>query len=306
MKAEKFNHPLLNMMNSPSSAADVWTRKQPEAEKDTVEDNQAVNAPAHTYDELKKMRRNAYIKMVAIVVLVVAVLAFGSVAWFTESREVEGSAVQMTSSDLPFEVAVSSPYANSPDYSSLLSTQFSYDTSVHETGGSVGEIKCLMVDNTADSSNPMRGLQPGSYGTLTFQIKPKSVGTYELHFDVDVTGYHAEFQTGDDGVLNPSQLLTKTVDDAEIPIFYSLTDYAEMQGDKITELEAKDSSALTSSEKETLAIAREDVTDCPKAARFLNGHILFLKTGTVVPNTILILLNLKQVLTEHIHLQHLM
>jgi len=276
MKAEKFNHPLLNMMNSPSSAADVWTRKQPETDTENKESVGDVNLPpVHTYDELKKIRRDAYIKMVAIIGVVVTALVFGSVAWFTQNREVEGAGVQMTASDLPFEVAVSSPYENSPDYSSLLRTQFFYDTSVHETGGSVGEIKCLMVDNTADSSNPMRGLQPGSYGTLTFQIKPKSVGTYELHFDVDVTGYHAEFQTGDDGVLNPSQLLTKTVDDAEIPIFYSLTDYAEMQGDKITELEAKDSSALTSSEKETLAIAREDVTDCPKAASFLNGHILF-------------------------------
>ena len=89
MKAEKFNHPLLNMMNSPSSAADVWTRKQPETDEEPAENT----APVHTYDELKKMRRNAYIKMVAIVGIIVTALAFGSVAWFTQSREVEGANV---------------------------------------------------------------------------------------------------------------------------------------------------------------------------------------------------------------------
>ena len=66
MKAEKFNNPLLNMMNSPPSAADVWTRRQPKTETDT-ENKKAVDdmntPPVYTYDELKKMRWDAYIKM---------------------------------------------------------------------------------------------------------------------------------------------------------------------------------------------------------------------------------------------------
>ena len=107
MKAEKFNHPLLNMMNSPSSAADVWTRKQPETDTENKESVDDVNLPpVHTYDELKKIRRDAYIKMVAIIGVVVTALVFGSVAWFTESREVEGAAVQMTAEDIPFELMV--------------------------------------------------------------------------------------------------------------------------------------------------------------------------------------------------------
>ena len=187
-------------------------------------------------DELKKLRRFSYIKMVAMMGIIAAVIAFSSIAWFTMNREVEGEGVQMTASDLPFEVKVSAPYENSPDYSLLLNSQLSYDTTHHETGGSVGGIKCLMVDATADPTNPMRGLQPGSHGTITFQIKPKATGTYTLHFDIATTGYHAEFNVDGAGALQPDSIKTKTVDDEEVPIFYSLADYAEMQAETVSEL----------------------------------------------------------------------
>ena len=224
------------------------------------------NGAVLTEKERRKMRRNALIKMGAMGLFILIVLIFSSIAWFTMNREVEGTGAQMRSTDTPFEVAVVAPYTNTPDYSALLQSQFSFDTTKHETGSGTSEIKCLMTDATADANNPMRGMQPGSYGTITFQIKPKSAGTYTLHFDIATAGYHAEFATNAEGAILPNQLKTKTVEGKQVPIFYSLADYTEMQAEVISDSNA---------EQQQIADAREDVVNCPKAARFLQGHILF-------------------------------
>lgn len=226
--------------------------------------------------EKMKMRKSAYVKLAMIILFLLIVAVFSSIAWFTMNREVEGSGTQLTASDLPFEVKVSSPNTNSPDYSALLQSKFSYDVTHLETGGNIGCIKCLMNDATADPANPMRGMQPGSHGTITFQIKPKTTGTYTLHFDMKTVGYHAEFETNELGALLPDHILTKTVNGEQVPVFYSLSDYAAMQSAEVTRLEAKAAQqTLSQDEQAALANAREDRTNCPKATRFLQGHILF-------------------------------
>lgn len=244
----------------------------------------AESASAYAEARLEEVR-NEYqkrkIKMMKIscmMIIVSIVLVFATRSWFTMSRDVQGTDANMTASDLPFEVAVSAPYTtNQPDYSTLINTQFSYDITNHETGGSIGGIKCLMIDETADSSNPMRGMQPGSHGTITFKIKPKTTGTYNLHFDLSTVGYHAEFNVNEsNGALLPEGLKTVTVDGETVPIFYALTEYAAMQADKVDELEAI--ASLTQDQQAELANAREDSTNCPKAARFLQGHILFFES----------------------------
>lgn len=226
-------------------------------------------------------------KIIVIALLIISVIVFGSLSWFTMSKEVEGSGTQMTASDLPFEISVESPYIKGVDYSSILNSHFGYNTTSHETGGSVEAIKCLMNDVTLDTENPMRGLQPGSYGTLTFHVKPKVTGTYEINFNVATTGYHAEFDLDNNQAIKPSSIKTTEVNGEDVPIFYSLTDYATQQSENITalnetitELTAK--GTLTDAEKKTLDDARkelsnatEDSVNCPKAARYLNGHILF-------------------------------
>ena len=187
MKAEKFNHPLLNMMNSPSSAADVWTRKQPETEKDTVEDNQAVNAPAHTYDELKKMRRNAYIKMVAIVGIIVTALAFGSVAWFTQSREVEGSGVQMSAENNGFDLQVDGN--GTIGFSALynyLESEISGNSGTitnNETNGQFIRWRMANVDNA---------LMPSSEGELEFKVISKGADLSALRYSLEIRAFTEE------------------------------------------------------------------------------------------------------------------
>ena len=75
---EETRKPLLHMRNSIAPSAADEQLKKPKTDVDNLTPDTVEAPPAHTYDELIKMRRTAYIKMVAIVVLVVAVLAFGS------------------------------------------------------------------------------------------------------------------------------------------------------------------------------------------------------------------------------------
>ncbi|MCR4644917.1 MAG: hypothetical protein K5695_05850 [Oscillospiraceae bacterium] len=199
-----------------------------------------------------------------------------TIAWFTMNREVENSGVQLRSNELPFEVAVTEPYTNPLDYSTLLSTRLSYDTTAHETGGNVDSIKCLMVDETEDVNNPNRGLQPGSHGTLSFRIIPKVTGTYTLHFNVAAHGYHAAFLTDNEGALQPAQLATEVVEGETGYVFYALPEYAASQADRVEELEdATEAATLSPAEYEELVTAREDSVNCPKAEQFMKGHMLF-------------------------------
>lgn len=232
-----------------------------------------ANANVSDGEDIRKRRRSALIKLAVLMTFSLIIWIFSSIAWFSMNKDVDGNGMGVTTADLPFEVAVSAPYTNSPDYSSLLQSQLSYNTSAHETSGNVGEIKCLMNDATADPTNPMRGMQPGSYGSITFMIKPKITGTYTIHFDIAAVGYHAEFETDNAGALQPNILKNTTVNGESVPVFYSLADYAELQSGIISELEAI--SSPTPEQREKLASAREDVANSPKASRFLKGHILF-------------------------------
>ena len=232
-----------------------------------------VNQDDEDIKKLLAIRKRNLIRFGSLAVLAFVVWLFATIAWFTSNKDVGSSGMGVKVGAMPFEVKVSSPYTNSPDYSALLNSHFSYDITHHETGSGVGGIKCLMTDATADPTNPMRGLQPGSHGTVTFQIKPKAVGTYTLHFDIATIGYHAEFNLNDDGALRPDKKKKKTINGEEVPIFYSLADYADMQAKKVFELAAVVSPSPQ--QQADLANAREDVANCPKAARYLQGHILF-------------------------------
>ena len=254
MKAEKFNNPLLNMMNSPSSAADVWTRKQPETDEEPAENT----APVHTYDELKKMRRNAYIKMVAIVGIIVTALAFGSVAWFTESREVEGSAVQMTSSDLPFEIATKGTRgiryqelfsAANPVYKLGEETNVANDT-YYQTSGSTEKI---MLRYDAASGASVIG--PGGRGELNLYIVPKSTGSVKAKITLDVQGY----------------------------AYFDVYDLDAETGEKIQKIEngelvyqtTKKLLNVNDATADMCTLDADEVAALKESAQYLKGHILF-------------------------------
>ena len=52
------------------------------------------------------IKKLSSVKIIVIALLIISVIVFGSLSWFTMSKEVEGSGTQMTASDLPFELEV--------------------------------------------------------------------------------------------------------------------------------------------------------------------------------------------------------
>ena len=239
MKAEKFNNPLLHMMNSTSSAADMWARRQPETDTENKEPVENPS-PVHTYDELKKIRRDAYIKMAVIAVIIVTALIFGSVAWFTQSREVEGSELSMKSDSDNFELAVSERTGAETYYNTKINV-LGYLTGNDNLSTTDGSIRWVMKDESTDiSSEDYKGFRPGSYGRLTFYILPNSDTDASYTFELKMTGYYAEFVPD----ANDEQILTKEI---KVNTFQTLSEKAN--GDA--------------------------TSDYALAANYLKGHILF-------------------------------
>ena len=160
--------------------------------------------------DAKRIRRNAYIKMAAMVGIVVAVMAFGSIAWFTMSREVEGQGVQMTAEEAPFEIQVSGEHGLFDDYISRVDSSYHAGT---VTSGSNQNITWLLTSNpenhmenlyTEEGEPDMQqiqklesdsyGLSPGDSGTLRLTLVPKSKEPVEVKLNLKTTFYKTEFE----------------------------------------------------------------------------------------------------------------
>ena len=173
-----------------------------------------------TQDELKKMRRASYIKMVAMFGFVVAVMVFSSIAWFTMNREVEGSGAQMTSTDLPFDLKTVSnvPPNSAVPNADLLNSKYAdgetvtkkienIDTAVGNiTSNTDGSIKWLL--NSEDDF--YKGIQPGSHGMLQFYIVPKDpTQNLTVTCHLNLTPYkmiEVEADDGNGGTVKVNQL----------------------------------------------------------------------------------------------------
>lgn len=237
------------------SAAD----RKPSQPRLTDEERKAAQDP----DE--KLKRSYLVKLLAMLVLAGAIVLYTTIAWFTMNKETGTSGMGVKVAGMPFEISVDAPYTTTPDYSSIIDSVFGYSTTVHETGGSTDAIKWVMRDDTYDSANPMRGLRPGSKGSFSFNIVPKSVGTYTISFKPMLTGYYAEFNVdAETQAINPQSI---KIEEGNY-ILQSLSDRAAAKNEEYaTETAAGNSSAANLAQKERDA--------CVKAETFLNGHILF-------------------------------
>ena len=177
-------------------------------------------------NELKKMQRASLVKMFVIVMIVVMFAVFGSVAWFTQSREVEGSGVQMTASDLPFEIktvgdnigpkshvqtkenseiidTISNLFSKNPFYSGT--NAFNVGTLINDEGyysdGSNIKIQWHLTENVDEG-----GFGPDSSGILTFYIIPKQDGPLTAKFSLDLEGYTAVQTKNEDGTYAVTSL----------------------------------------------------------------------------------------------------
>ncbi len=219
-------------------------------------------------DELKKMRRMSYIKMVAMVGIVVAILAFSSIAWFTMNREVEGSGVQMTASDLPFELKASGTDILFTQRLGEVAPRYVDGETVtggRMTSGGKAAIRWVMTSQSnmqnlrengdttslADITSlesDKYGLSPGDHGTISFTVVPTNkASTLNIDFNTLITCYAAEY---DDGYEDTDEELT-IIDDSNITnylkghiLFFYETE-EKVDGEQVTKLNLLDDTGFT-------------------------------------------------------------
>ena len=157
-------------------------------------------------DELKKIRRMSYIKMAAMVGVFVAVLAFGSIAWFTQSREVEGSGVQMKATYDGFDLQVSGN--GSIGFSNLYA---SLENAIKGNSGTItnnetdGQFIRWRMENDDDK------LSPGSEGVLNFKVISRGADISRLQYNLTIRAFVEETETTQqevDGELVPVTTVT--------------------------------------------------------------------------------------------------
>ncbi len=141
-------------------------------------------------NELKKMQRASLLKMGLVAAIVIIFIVFSSIAWFTMSREVEGSGVQMTSSDLPFEIAAygTEGVRNSSILSQIAASflegeLFSFGNKNYRvTNGNTDSLRLQYSSGDSD-------IGPGSSGVCDLYVVSKINGTLKVNIAMNVIAY---------------------------------------------------------------------------------------------------------------------
>ena len=126
-------------------------------------------------------------KIFVVVVLIISLIVFGSLSWFTMSREVEGSGTQMTANDFPFEIATKG--SKGIRYQDLLtalnhSNKVGNETEISETifYKTSGETDRIMLRYDTGESE----IGPGGRGALSLYLIPKNNGDVKAKITVDI------------------------------------------------------------------------------------------------------------------------
>ncbi len=134
--------------------------------------------------DAKRVRRNAYIKMVAMVGIMAAVIAFSSIAWFTMNTQVESSGMNVTTATLPFDIQSSGA---APDeyvrLFGLADSEYSSGTRQGNTNtyrtGTYDQIWWRLDEN--DTTSYSTGFRPGASSELSFEIVPKDKNALKVN-----------------------------------------------------------------------------------------------------------------------------
>lgn len=141
------------------------------------------NSAALTEDERKKMRKAALIKMLAMGILVVVVMIFGSIAWFTSNKENAASGMGVKiGSDAYQIVPVDGIDSIYQDYYNYIDN-YSSDALVWKMND-----ESNMENYTGDV-----GISPGSFGTISFYVQPRDE-SINLDLTFSIVGYEYKEQ----------------------------------------------------------------------------------------------------------------
>lgn len=152
--------------------------------------------------ELLKNQWKIFFRTGIIVVAAVIVMIAVSIAWFVSNTRVDATGVAIRSADMPFDLAAagtkSTASADQGTYDDLLTVSPGASREIAgkkywSTDGSHTSI-CWAVtpesnmNNTGEDGKPT-GIEPGSYGKMTFYIIPNKDGPLKVTLDLVLTGY---------------------------------------------------------------------------------------------------------------------
>ena len=152
--------------------------------------------------ELLKNQWKIFFRTGIIVVAAFIVMIVASIAWFVSNTRVDATGVAIQPADMPFDLAAAGTESNaSADrgmYDELLTVSLGASREIKgkkywSTDGSHTSI-CWAVtpesnmNNTGEDGKPT-GIEPGSYGKMTFYIIPNKDGPLKVTLDLVLTGY---------------------------------------------------------------------------------------------------------------------
>ena len=240
--------------------------KEDMLEKNAVEDEDFDIPDDDNMQNTKQPERSkikSLNKIGAIWASLIILAIIGTISWFTMSREVENSGLQMTAEGTPFEIRVSGNntgalthtqtgvgdlatytsseiygLASSNSYLKKLANGTLITGSTYETNATNSTIKWRL--SQAYDSEEDKGFGPDSQGELSFSIVPTQSGELNPSFKMRLEGYIAPDQReNDDGT------------------------YQVM-------------------ENKILPIASDSTDEQKQSVTYLNGHILFFSSRTNV------------------------
>ena len=152
--------------------------------------------------ELLKNQWKIFFRTGIIVVAAFIVMIVASIAWFVSNTRVDATGVAIRPADMPFDLAAagtkSDASADRGRYDELLTVSPGASREIDgkkywSTDGGHTSI-CWAVtpesnmNNTGEDGKPT-GIEPGSYGKMTFYIIPNKDGPLKVTLDLVLTGY---------------------------------------------------------------------------------------------------------------------
>ena len=140
----------------------------------------------------RELVKGALILCSVMTIMVLAVVAFLSRAWFASNSKVDAEGMQIFCAGNEYELAVKKGTGSWDEKLTKSGLQYGTESGDNFTTGSNSNIIWSLgnTDDFANSAN--QGIDPGSYGKVTFYILPKKTGNLSITFRLQIDGWTGE------------------------------------------------------------------------------------------------------------------
>ena len=221
--------------------------------------------------EKKQERNRSIIKLCAIGTLILIVIIFSSIAWFTMNTDVESGSMHIRTTELPFDIATKGASVRNADVINAKHSEYAEGVqAIYPDADDVNETyytgTSLLLRYDAASDDPATAdidesitpdISPGSSGELSLYVIPKTDSAINVKVSLNVVAF-AEIEKKVNGVT----VTKKNEDDEDVPD----TELIEIT-------DASDFAAAANAAGNTEAA--DSAADYVSAAEYLKGHVLF-------------------------------